>query len=180
MRKLLVACLYITLIAGFSACKKDNTTNSGVTDYIQFKIDGQLVRIENCPADVQNLGLGWHPSELQYHSADSTYSFIAYVASCNSNEPMANIALSYIPLEVTNYADRGAFRYDMSSGKRYYANTSLSTVSGNINFTQVERKLGGIVKGTFNFTNVTYYDGSTTTDGHNITEGEFMVVIGQY
>lgn len=168
------AIVWSALVMAATGCQQDSQTGNGVKDYIQFKLDGQVVRIENCA------GEGFHASDLEYHSADSTYSLAAFVPECNSSSKTASVVLSFTPLKAENYSDKGSFRYEISADKRYVANTSLNAVDGNIHFTQVEKSLGGTIKGTFNFTNATYYTDTSMVNGHTITEGEFQVQVGQY
>lgn len=172
MKRIMI--VFAALMIGASGCQQASQTGDGVKDYIQFKLDGQVVRIENCA------GEGWHASDLKYHPIDSTYSLAAFVPQCDNSSKTASVVISHEPLRTENYSDRGSFRYELSWDKRYVANTSLNAVEGNITFTQVELYLDGTIKGTFNFTNATYYTDTSAVDGHTITEGEFQVKVGQY
>lgn len=181
------------LLLGASGCQQEQQGGTGEKDYVQFKLNGQPVRIEGC--------LGQHNSRLKVdlRSGSESYKLSGNVTKCDANSPHIEMSQSSTsPLTTRNYEATAqmdafewtSFEYDttyvssQAGGKAFIFRPNDYDLSslGNIEITAIEPRVGGVVKGKFSFQNIWYYDFGSATNywvegGHTITEGEFQFVV---
>lgn len=193
MKRIII--VFTTLVFVVSGCQQESNILSGTTGYIQFKIDGREVRIEECQ------GIPHAYLTVDLNNGTPLYTFQGYANQCNQDNPYAEL-FQYSgtsPISIQNYEYDSAeaiynqyapypdFKYDsarISSCGRGYVfrspNINASSSGGNVEFTSIDYRVGGLIKGKFNFHNIYSYDYSTSQyleGGHIITEGEFQISI---
>ncbi|MEZ4963127.1 MAG: hypothetical protein R2830_25110 [Saprospiraceae bacterium] len=173
---------FILLISLFSACKKDpidsNPGTNGQT-YMSAKLNGDLVKT-------------WSPSglimkaEISAQTKDTLYSLLISGIETGSNFNQLKLGLGRgIPPEIGAYTDKGdcmalegcaGIYYEVvkngNTVKDYGSNPTLGSAA-NINFSILEFKSKGRVKGSFS--GVIFE--KDTDERMEVTEGEFDTYI---
>jgi len=183
MKKYLLLFIAFTFIAfTFYGCKKETSypvpPHSG---FIQFQLDGQQYQyyaLNNSTAygtvSFSN-SVGKHSIQVYFYATDinSAYQSVSLEQTSADSIQVKNYVYSaYSNTEFPQFTQQlvNLFRYTL---------TSKST--GNIQITRLDTVPGGLVQGTFNFTDLEAINQYNTVESypHSITNGTFSVTIGQ-
>lgn len=183
MKKLMTHFCILVVLASFSSCSKSDTnpqSNSATGEYIEFKIDGQLYRMEEQQIGAGNtdfiVGAARHSGPtygkygLTISFAHSTQDEGASV-SVIDNEP---ITKSHYDLSLVDFSS--LVTYIMPNGNQYM----ISDISaGTIDFTSIDTSLNHALDATFQITNLELWDedGNVISTGHTLTDGKIKTKV---
>ncbi|RAJ90822.1 hypothetical protein LX87_05451 [Larkinella arboricola] len=163
-----------------SACQKEAATpdaKAGGTDFIEFKLDGTLHRLEN------NVSINTSVVTLSNTPALPLYQLIHVLYSGQLKQQATVHLISSQSIQVKKYefssfdvSNRPSFMFLDTPTSGYQ--TSGPNARGTIEITKLDTLKGGIVEGTFTLSNL---DQFTQTNGiyqvlsanHKVTEGKF-------
>lgn len=175
--------LSIVLISFCYGCSKtavNPQTNAGMGEYIEFKIDGRLYRMEEQQVGVDNTDFiigAARPTGptsgkygLQIAFAHSTQDEGAGILILD-NEPVTK---SHYDLNQVDFSSM--FSYIMPNRNQYML-TDLS--AGSIDFTNIDTAFNHEVVATFQISNLELWDkdGNVISTGHTLTDGKIKTKI---
>jgi hypothetical protein len=196
----LVSILGLTL---FSSCNKDNETkpagqnpNGGSptypsptvlhgTDYVDFKLDGNQISMNNFSYTPPKLPIG--TASFASTPAIPLYQFIGMFMNAGENFTASLLQLKdSVPFTLGVYSNNGMVNFNkyfsfslITSDKKYYLPEEQSY--NTIEFTRIDTIDGGKVEGTFSLTKLflTNEDEVIFSTNHSITEGKFSLTVNK-
>lgn len=175
--KITLSALLLLLI--LTSCKKSSSSGG---DYIQFELDGQLVRVESCP-EIKSGGMILEKASQPYYSLASSLEQCYRTGDGSAGLLIASgtpIA-TQLYIDSSFYNDNSSFDYYPPGANGHYnlypSTTSARSIS-HIEITSFDKRVGGQVTGKFSISNVRYNaENGQETGGHTVTNGEFRITL---
>ena len=176
---LFISTIVVITLMSCSKTKLESTSNSQTGDYIEFKIDGQLYRMNE-----QQIGPGNTDfitgAARQEATFGGKYALQIAFGHSTQDEAVGLAVADYAKITKPHYeltlADGEMFTYIMPNSNQYMTS---STSHGSIDFTSIDTTLNHTVEATFQMTGLELWDqdGNVISSGHTLTEGKIKTKI---